>query len=126
MRDTSNRSSSISLGVGGPLFLVLAGPLVGGQPQQSIECHKRTTPGIVTDWQLGKHAENAVSFDTCHGVEHQTVGDFDKVRIPTPESCASCHAAQFEQFKKGRHAHGWVAMKAMPTAHAQPVAMMEG
>jgi hypothetical protein len=30
------------------------------------------------------------------------------------------------QFKKGKHALAWAAMKAMPSAHAQPLAMTEG
>jgi hypothetical protein len=31
-----------------------------------------------------------------------------------------------EQFKKGKHAFAWAAMNAMPTAHNQPMALMEG
>jgi len=31
-----------------------------------------------------------------------------------------------KQFKNGKHALAWASMKAMPMAHAQPVAMMEG
>jgi len=30
------------------------------------------------------------------------------------------------QFKKGKHAFAWAAMKAMPTSHWQPMALMEG
>jgi len=31
-----------------------------------------------------------------------------------------------KQFKSGKHAAAWAAMKAMPTAHWQPMALMEG
>jgi len=48
------------------------------------------------------------------------------VQIPTPETCANCHDKQVEQFKNGKHAFAWAAMKAMPTAHWQPMALMEG
>lgn len=110
---------------------VLAVAVVGAgaavaEPLQCVECHKKITPGIVTDWQASKHAENAVSCDSCHGDGHTGAGDVEKVRIPTPETCAACHADQVAQFKRGKHAFGWAAMKAMPTAHAQPVALMEG
>jgi len=52
--------------------------------------------------------------------------DYSLARIPTPETCAQCHEEKVGQFKKGKHALAWAAMKAMPTAHAQPVALMEG
>ena len=102
-----------------PSFLLADG-------QKCVECHKQVTPGIVGDWQLSKHAENAVTCDVCHGDEHVSATDVDKVRIPTPDTCANCHSKQVDQFKAGKHAFGWAAMKAMPTAHAQPVALMEG
>jgi hypothetical protein len=49
-----------------------------------------------------------------------------KVKIPTPELCGECHGDRGEQFKAGKHALAWAAMKAMPTAHHQPMALMEG
>jgi hypothetical protein len=48
------------------------------------------------------------------------------VEIPTPQTCALCHQEQVEQFSDGKHAKAWAAMKAMPTAHWQPMALMEG
>ena len=58
--------------------------------------------------------------------EHNSRHDVAKAEIPTPETCAACHDERVDQFKKGKHAFAWAAMKAMPTAHAQPVALMEG
>ena len=91
-----------------------------------IDCHKKETPGIVSDWQLSKHSQNGVDCSVCHGEEHRSADDVSKVQIPTPEICASCHEKQFQQFMGGKHAAAWAAMKAMPTAHHQPTAMMEG
>lgn len=105
-------------------FTLFAAAVANGQ--QCIECHKKITPAIVSDWQLSAHATNDVSCDACHGKDHQAMDDFAKVRIPTPETCAACHAEKVAQFKKGKHAFAWAAMKAMPSAHAQPVAMMDG
>jgi hypothetical protein len=48
------------------------------------------------------------------------------VKLPTPETCAECHQAQFDQYKKGKHSIAWAAMLAMPTIHWQPMAMIEG
>jgi hypothetical protein len=106
-------------------FLVLT-LCVLAHSQECVQCHKKTTPNIVTDWQLSKHSQNDVDCSVCHGEEHKDPYDVDKVQIPTPDTCANCHDEKVEQFKKGKHAAAWAAMKAMPTAHAQPMALMEG
>ena len=99
---------------------------VPGYAQECLECHKDITPNIVSDWQVSKHAENSVSCSVCHGDGHRTAEDVDNVELPTPDTCADCHEDQVTQFKKGKHALAWAAMKAMPSSHAQPVALMEG
>ncbi|NIM58023.1 MAG: cytochrome C [Candidatus Aminicenantes bacterium] len=98
----------------------------GAFAQECVKCHKDVTPNIVTDWQLSKHSQNEVDCSVCHGEAHKDSYDVAKVQIPTPETCAECHDEKVAQFKKGKHAFAWAAMKAMPTAHWQPMAMMEG
>ena len=94
--------------------------------QQCVECHRKETPNIVSDWQLSKHAQNEVGCAVCHGEGHQSEGDVDKVSLPTPETCQNCHPDQVKQFRSGKHAASWAAMKAMPTFHWQPMALIEG
>jgi len=102
--------------------------------QNCVECHKgagiftarKVTPGIVADWELSKHSQNGVDCSVCHGTEHQSEQDIAKAKIPTPETCGACHETQVTQFTAGKHAHAWTSMKAMPTAHWQPMALMEG
>jgi hypothetical protein len=94
--------------------------------QECVDCHKKVTPNIVSDWKISKHSQNDITCSVCHGDAHKTSDDFAKVQIPTPETCADCHEERVEQFKKGKHAAAWAAMKAMPTAHWQPMALMEG
>ena len=94
--------------------------------QECVECHKNQTPNIVSDWQLSLHSQNEIGCSVCHGEQHKDPYDVDKVQIPTPETCTNCHEERVEQFKAGKHAAAWAAMKAMPTAHRQPVALMEG
>jgi hypothetical protein len=91
-----------------------------------IACHQQRSPTIVSDWKLSKHSQNGVACDTCHGQGHTTDADVENVAIPTPETCAQCHDTQVAQFKKGKHNFAWAAMKAMPTFHKQPMALMEG
>jgi hydroxylamine dehydrogenase len=97
-----------------------------GFAQACVDCHEKITPNIVSDWQLSKHGQNEIDCSVCHGDEHTSHKDIEKVDIPTPQSCAACHKKQVQQFTAGKHAFGWAAMNAMPTAHWQPMAMMEG
>jgi hypothetical protein len=91
-----------------------------------IACHSGATPNIVGDWKLSKHSVSMVSCQVCHGNAHHSAQDTDRALIPTIDTCAKCHGAPAKQFKEGKHAKAWVAMKAMPTAHQQPMALMEG
>ncbi len=102
------------------------GTAIPPQQQNCLQCHTTETHGIVEDWKLSKHAQNEVECAACHGEAHTSAEDVAKVRIPTPQTCAECHAERVEQFKGGKHALAWAAMKAMPTAHYQPMALMEG
>jgi len=94
--------------------------------EDCLTCHKKVTPNIVTDWQISRHSQNDVDCSTCHGTLHMTSEDFAKTEIPTPDTCANCHEEKVAQFKKGKHALAWAAMKAMPTIHWQPMAMIDG
>jgi hypothetical protein len=94
--------------------------------QDCVECHKKVTPNIVSDWQLSQHSQNDIDCSTCHGDQHRDGTDVAKVEIPTPETCANCHEQQVEQFKAGKHSMAWAAMKAMPTTHWLPMALREG
>ncbi len=91
-----------------------------------VGCHSKVTPKIVTDWKESKHSQAGISCDACHGSDHTTSTDAAKAKIPTPETCAMCHATQAAQFKKGKHSMAWASMEAMPTIHWQPMALTEG
>jgi hypothetical protein len=94
--------------------------------QDCIDCHTENTPGIVKDWQLSEHGRNDIGCSDCHGSEHKSATDVAMVKIPTPDTCATCHPERVAEFKKGKHAVAWVAMNAMPTIHWQPMELIEG
>ncbi len=94
--------------------------------QECVKCHNEITPNIVSDWRLSQHSQNEIDCSSCHGDKHKSAQDVAKVQIPTPGTCAECHETQVQQFNAGKHALAWKAMKAMPTAHWQPMALMEG
>jgi len=91
-----------------------------------VDCHKNTTPNVVTDWQISKHGQAGFDCAVCHGDQHTTATDFAKTKIPTPDTCAACHDERVKQYKSGKHAIAWAAMKAMPTMHYQPAILTEG
>jgi len=110
------------------ILVVLAGFFLASaaSAQDCVTCHKKTTPGIVSDWQLSKHSKKQVDCSVCHGSDHKSAQDVAKVGIPTPDTCAGCHEERVKQFKAGKHAAAWVAMKAMPTIHWQPMSLIDG
>ncbi len=91
-----------------------------------VDCHRKSSPNIVADWEASKHKPNGIGCADCHGFEHKGKDDAAKAGIPTPDTCAQCHAQQVEQFKGGKHAMAWASMNAMPTIHWQPMAMTDG
>jgi hypothetical protein len=71
-------------------------------------------------------SQNDVDCSACHGSDHSSSQDVSKVRIPNPGTCAQCHEERVNEFQSGKHALAWAAMEAMPTAHWQPMTLMEG
>ena len=109
------------------VLLAFGAPAFSAVPENvCVNCHRKLTPNIVTDWKLSKHGQNEIFCSACHGDAHSSAQDVAKVRIPTPVTCAECHEERVEQFKAGKHAFAWAALKAMPTAHWQPMAMTDG
>ena len=104
-------------------LLLAASPLLANQ---CVSCHQDTTPGAVADWNASKHSSVGVGCDTCHGDQHSSAEDVAKVLTVTPETCGNCHANRLEQYKAGKHAFAWPAMKAMPTTHALPMELTGG
>lgn len=84
-----------------------------------ITCHEKVTPGIVGQFLEGKMSK-VMDCSGCHGSEHKGMDDAKLAKIPTPETCARCHQNRVKEFREGKHALAWVAMKAMPMINHQP------
>lgn len=110
------------------LFVIGGSFLFSGSAtaQTCVDCHRNITPAIVLDWRLSKHSQAGMACSSCHGDEHISSEDVAKAKIPTPETCGTCHEVKFQQLKRGKHALAWSAMKAMPTFHWQPMPLAEG
>lgn len=113
------------------IALMLFGALLalGVQADDCVDCHRKVTPGPVADWEASKHAtakKDRATCATCHGKAHNTKDDAKLARMPTAETCGSCHDKQEIQFKKGKHNQAWLAMTAMPATHMLPAQLAAG
>ncbi|MFQ5507773.1 MAG: multiheme c-type cytochrome [Leptospirillia bacterium] len=111
------------------VWLLFAAGLFFAQPavaRDCVGCHEALHPGIIADWKASLHAQVGIKCSACHGKDHRTEKDVAEVKHPTPEVCARCHPDRAEEFKLGKHAIAWTAMKAMPTTHWKPMEMIEG
>ncbi len=107
-------------------ILALAAPAVAADSSGCVDCHRKTSPGIVSDWEISRHAKAGAGCIVCHGSMHTTANDAALAAIPTPDTCGKCHEKQVAQYKSGKHSLAWAAMKAMPTMHFQPMALTGG
>jgi len=108
------------------LFSFSSPTIVNAQSSACRDCHGQGTPGIVADWEASKHGARGVDCAVCHGSEHNSAETVALAKIPTPETCALCHADRVAQFKRGKHAAAWAALNAMPTTHWMPMALSQG
>ncbi|MDD5363801.1 MAG: multiheme c-type cytochrome [Gallionellaceae bacterium] len=111
------------------LLLLGAWFAVGALADDCVDCHRKVTPGAVADWEASKHAtatKDRATCTTCHGRAHNTKDDAKLAKMPTAETCGSCHDKQETQFRKGKHNHAWSALQAMPTTHMLPKQLADG
>ena len=79
------------------------------------ECHSRETPAIVHEYEMSRHAAAGVNCLECHGVQpnQEAVNHrgFVIAKNLTAANCARCHATQYRQFLRSRHAApAWAAV----------------
>ena len=91
-----------------------------------IECHKRESPGIFTDWAHSRHASANITCFDCHAAE-ESDPDVSKLHyaqyergdsawgksefktpvtpVVTPKDCSRCHPDESAQYTKSKHAN---------------------
>jgi len=85
---------------------------------ECVNCHKNTTPGIITQYGYSTMAAVGVTCRDCHEVDkgypgaEEHMGQFNIIAEPTPKVCGKCHNQQMRQFYQSRHsAPAWAAIE---------------
>ncbi len=79
------------------------------------ECHRHETPAIIDQFERSRHAAKGVNCLDCHhALEGQPEVEHKGFRIAktlTSKNCAQCHATEYEQYARSRHAAAsWAAI----------------
>jgi hypothetical protein len=79
------------------------------------ECHRRETSAIVDQYERSRHAVKGVNCLDCHhpaaGQEAVDHNGFTIARALTAKNCATCHADEYDQYTRSRHAApSWAAV----------------
>lgn len=94
------------------------------------ECHARETPAIVHEFEMSRHAAKGVNCLDCHGPADGQQGHdhrgFTLAKSLTSANCARCHAAQYRQFLRSRHAApSWAAVRGPVDFKPEQIAFSE-
>jgi hypothetical protein len=81
---------------------------LAGSDDACVVCHRRTTPGIVTQYGHSTMAAAEVTCRNCHEVEPDYPGAVEHegtqvLAQPTTAMCQPCHTAEVAQYNQSRH-----------------------
>ncbi len=76
-----------------------------------VDCHAKSSPGIIDHWQGSTHAVKGVGCVECHLADKGDADGFDHygshiATIVTPRDCGRCHKTETEEFLASHHARG--------------------
>jgi hypothetical protein len=140
----SFRPVFIAVAIGGSL-IVAAFVINGLRPQVEVrqptasyvratgkcaECHRRETSAIVHQFEGSRHVRAGVTCLDCHqAVEGQPTlahRGFTIAKSLTAANCRQCHAAEYRQFLRSRHAApAWAAVRGPSEFTAEQIALAE-
>ncbi|HSO38309.1 MAG TPA: multiheme c-type cytochrome, partial [Labilithrix sp.] len=94
------------------------------------ECHRRETSAIIDQFERSKHAAKGVTCLDCHrAAEGQPSMEHRGVTIAkslTAKNCAQCHATEYDQFARSRHAApAWASVNGAKDMSAEQRALGE-
>ncbi|MEZ6060818.1 MAG: multiheme c-type cytochrome [Planctomycetaceae bacterium] len=82
---------------------------VPANSKSCVDCHAKSSPGIIDHWRGSTHAIKGVGCVECHQAAHGDIDAFDHygatiATIVTPKDCGRCHKTETEEFLASHHA----------------------
>ncbi|MBI5757642.1 MAG: hydroxylamine oxidoreductase [Planctomycetales bacterium] len=82
---------------------------VPAKSKACVECHAKTSAGIVNHWEGSTHAVKGVGCVECHQAEKGDVDGFTHygeliATVVTPRDCSRCHPKESNEFQHSHHA----------------------
>jgi hydroxylamine dehydrogenase len=76
-----------------------------------VDCHGKSSPGIIDHWKGSTHAVKGVGCVECHLAEKGDADAFDHYGaliavVVTPRDCGRCHKTETAEFMASHHAKG--------------------
>ena len=77
--------------------------------RQCVECHQKSSPGIIDHWKGSTHAVKGIGCVECHKANEGDVDGFVHyghriATIVTPRDCGRCHKTVYDEFERSHHA----------------------
>ena len=74
-----------------------------------VECHGKSSPGIIDHWKFSTHARKGVGCVECHLAQKGDVDGFTHyghliATVVTPKDCGRCHEKETKEFTHSHHA----------------------
>lgn len=93
-------------------------------------CHRRETSAIIHQFERSEHAKQGVTCLDCHRAtetqETQAHKGFTIAKHLTAKNCSECHATEYTQFLRSRHAApAWAAVSGARDFTAEQIAFAE-
>lgn len=94
------------------------------------DCHRHETSAVVHEFEMSKHSEVGLTCLECHqpadGQENYDHKGFIITRTVTAANCKKCHATEYEQYLKSRHAApAWAAVSGTADFTPEQIAFAE-
>jgi hydroxylamine dehydrogenase len=74
-----------------------------------VECHDKSSPGIIEHWKGSTHARKGVGCVECHKADAADADRFEHygetiATVVTPRDCGRCHTTEASEFGSSHHA----------------------
>ncbi len=105
--------------------------ITAAQNQACVDCHRKTSPALVMEWQRSRHAEVRVGCLDCHGANTNKPGAWKHeeawiTTLVTPKDCGECHEVEVAQFSKSHHAKAGEILASLDNVLAERATGMPG